>query len=557
MSIPEAGRAELLEALARFDSELRGGPQWDGWEERENHKFAIRAEGKLYPVKEVISLATGASVNEFSGGDEANRYVTKRGLEVVSLREGNELQEILESILASYPQARTGQQFGGNPMHAEFRRASGILAKKQAVTGRPRVLVQESIGQGNWATVPWIALLDDRETTTTQRGIYVVLLFREDGSGVYLTFNQGITEYNPLGVAGKRQALKAKASEFRSMAADLEDRGFLLDHGINLMTGSRRGRDYEDATIAYKLYERGSVPSDGVLEDDLEAVLAVYERSVSGSDMPPRVPVQVAEERAPFDALGQLAEELLLDRGYLARVGELLSDKPQAIFYGPPGTGKTYVARKLAEHYAAETSGEVQLVQFHPSYAYEDFVQGYRPTDGGGFALVDGPLMQIAKKARENRDVQYVLIIDEINRGNVAKVFGELYFLLEYRDEEVMLQYSQAPFSLPKNLWIIGTMNTADRSIALIDAALRRRFYFVPFIPDEAPVKGLLRRWLKRNKPNLEWVADVVDRANDRLGERHASIGPSYFMQGEPKCGVGGAGVGARREAVPGRALHG
>ncbi len=240
---------------------------------------------------------------------------------------------------------------------------------------------------------------------------------------------------------------------------------------------------------------------------------------------------QVADEPEPSDALGRLAAELLLDRGYLEKVGELLSDKPQAIFYGPPGTGKTYVARKLADHYVAETGGEAQLVQFHPSYAYEDFVQGYRPIDGGGFALVEGPLMQIAKKARKNKDVQYVLIIDEINRGNVAKVFGELYFLLEYRDEEVMLQYSQTPFSLPKNLWIIGTMNTADRSIALIDAALRRRFYFVPFIPDEAPVKGLLRRWLKKNKPNLEWVADVVDRANDRLGERHAAIGPSYFMK--------------------------
>lgn len=147
------------------------------------------------------------------------------------------------------------------------------------------------------------------------------------------------------------------------------------------------------------------------------------------------------------------------------------------------------------------------------------------------FALVDGPLIEIAEAARSQPDVKHVLIIDEINRGNVAKVLGELYFLLEYRDEAITLQYSNEPFSLPKNLWIIGTMNTADRSIALIDAALRRRFYFVPFFPDEAPIEGLLRRWLARERPEMLWVADVVDRANEQLGDRHGAIGPSYFMK--------------------------
>jgi 5-methylcytosine-specific restriction protein B len=122
-------------------------------------------------------------------------------------------------------------------------------------------------------------------------------------------------------------------------------------------------------------------------------------------------------------------------------------------------------------------------------------------------------------------------VIDELNRSNVAKVFGELYYLLGYRDEEIALQYSpDKPFKLPGNLWIIGTMNTADRSIALVDAALRRRFYFVPFFPDQPPIEGLLQRWLERNKPDLLWVAAVVEEANRRLGDRHTSIGPSYFM---------------------------
>jgi 5-methylcytosine-specific restriction enzyme B len=124
-----------------------------------------------------------------------------------------------------------------------------------------------------------------------------------------------------------------------------------------------------------------------------------------------------------------------------------------------------------------------------------------------------------------------VLIIDEINRANIARVFGELYFLLEYRDERISLQYSPDTFSLPGNLYIIGTMNTADRSIALIDAALRRRFYFYPFFPSEPPIKGLLRRWLAEENPRMEDVADLVDRTNSMLDDQHAGIGPSYFMR--------------------------
>ena len=196
--------------------------------------------------------------------------------------------------------------------------------------------------------------------------------------------------------------------------------------------------------------------------------------------------------------LQRLAHELLIDSEYLRKIQRLLEDKRQVIFQGPPGTGKTFVARKLAASLAG-TEKHVRLVQFHPSYAYEDFVQGLRPklTDGApGFELRDGPLLAMAEAAREDRGAKYFLIIDEINRGNLAKVFGELYFLLEYRDQPIQLQYSNESFELPENLYIIGTMNTADRSIALVDLALRRRFHFVEFHPDKVPVKGLLERWL-------------------------------------------------------------
>ncbi len=250
---------------------------------------------------------------------------------------------------------------------------------------------------------------------------------------------------------------------------------------------------------------------------------------------------EIYEDDGPDDEteseidLVAVADDLYLPSGFLEEIHTLLEEKKQVIFQGPPGTGKTYVAQRLAEHLAGSKE-RVTLVQFHPSYDYVDFVQGYRPdsNDDGQltYELKDGPLLRMAQRARDNPGVPHYLIIDEINRANLGKVFGELYYLLEYRDDEVMLQYSDKAWSLPENLYIIGTMNTADRSIALVDLALRRRFYFVEFHPDKDPIKGLLHRYLEKNPPAVDWVAPVVDEANRRLSdEPHAAIGPSHFMK--------------------------
>jgi 5-methylcytosine-specific restriction endonuclease McrBC GTP-binding regulatory subunit McrB len=191
--------------------------------------------------------------------------------------------------------------------------------------------------------------------------------------------------------------------------------------------------------------------------------------------------------------------------------------------------------------------GSVSIVQFHPTYSYEDFVEGYRPvsspsgildTNGGSgmvFKLVEGPLKELATKATKNPRSLFVLIIDELNRGNVARIFGELFFLLEYRGKSIKLQYSNSAFSLPPNLMLIATMNTIDRSLARLDRALRRRFFFIPFLLEAEPVKGLLPQWLAKNKPEMRYVNDVVVAANQILHkfDESASIGPSHFMTHE------------------------
>lgn len=230
------------------------------------------------------------------------------------------------------------------------------------------------------------------------------------------------------------------------------------------------------------------------------------------------------------DATAELASELHMPIEWLQESIELLRERRQLIYYGPPGTGKTYIARRLAKHLAGDN---VRLVQFHPSYTYEDFFEGYRPVASGAFELRPGPMRKVVDKARENPTTPYFLIIDEINRGNLAKVFGELYFLLEYRDQQIDLLYASddnVGFTLPRNVFIIGTMNTTDRSIALVDSAMRRRFAFASLHPASEPTAGLLRRWLKAtHQPQL--LADLLHALNEVIDDPEFKIGPSYFMQ--------------------------
>ncbi|MGW0885861.1 DUF4357 domain-containing protein [Streptomyces sp. NPDC002671] len=237
------------------------------------------------------------------------------------------------------------------------------------------------------------------------------------------------------------------------------------------------------------------------------------------------------------DITEALASDLLVhDRAWLEEMRELLLDERQLVLYGPPGTGKTYLAMKLAE-YLGGGPEQVKIVQFHPSYTYEDFFEGFRPVEDPetrevAFRLTAGPLRELADLAsREgNRHIPHFLIIDEINRANLAKVFGELYFLLEYRTRSVRLTYSGDDFALPPNLFVIGTMNTADRSIALVDTAMRRRFAFVELSPRAEPTAGLLARWLKREGRDPE-PARLLDALNARINDADFAIGPSYLMK--------------------------
>jgi 5-methylcytosine-specific restriction protein B len=249
----------------------------------------------------------------------------------------------------------------------------------------------------------------------------------------------------------------------------------------------------------------------------------------------PPVPVEAPQPVELPDPTPELAKSLYIDLNWLADTVDLLREKKQLILYGPPGTGKTYLAQEMARFLTEQTGGDYRLVQFHPSYSYEDFVEGFRPQAGAtpgtvAFGLEPGPFKQLVQDAAENISRAYVLVVDEINRANLAKVFGELYFLLEYRDRVISLQYSPTEeFRLPQNVYLIGTMNTADRSIARVDAAMRRRFAWQGLFPGEPPVDAMLRDWLAAERLPAD-RASLLDALNARLGDRDAAIGPAYLM---------------------------
>ncbi len=253
--------------------------------------------------------------------------------------------------------------------------------------------------------------------------------------------------------------------------------------------------------------------------------------------------------------LAAVAEATGFDEPTLAGFVRALERKKQAIFYGPPGTGKTYLAEHLARHLVGGGDGFTELVQFHPSYAYEDFVLGLRPTSPPhpqtshdsplltsspllpfAFTLVPGRFLDFCARARTRTGV-CVLIIDEINRADLSRVFGELMVLLEYRDREITLASGQT-FSIPGNVRLLGTMNTADRSIALVDFALRRRFAFLALSPDF----DVLRRYHARHAPGatppgtvppfpLENLITLLQRVNTALEDPNFALGPSFFLR--------------------------
>lgn len=257
------------------------------------------------------------------------------------------------------------------------------------------------------------------------------------------------------------------------------------------------------------------------------------------SDGPPILPKPEPVEVVQPYTREMALEDLFMDDDKFDQILALIRRKKNLILQGPPGVGKTFVARRLA--YAMmkwKDEARAPMVQFHQSYAYEDFIQGYRPKGGGGFILKSGTFHTLCKQAQKDGDRDYFLIIDEINRGNLGKIFGELMMLMEADkrgpDFSLQLTYSETAddtFYITANLHIIGTMNTADRSLALVDYALRRRFAFITLKPEfDSPRFSAL---LESKGADAGFVANLIRRMtslNNAILEDSRNLGWGYCI---------------------------
>lgn len=278
--------------------------------------------------------------------------------------------------------------------------------------------------------------------------------------------------------------------------------------------------------------KKANKEDDGVYIWKLRPELAEALKIVNGEEVPDEDTDTTEYTKKDF------LEEVFISEAKYDEMYAVLMRKQNIILQGAPGVGKTFAAKRLAYSImGAKNDDHIQFVQFHQNYSYEDFVEGYRPA-ASGFVRTDGIFKRFCKDAADAPDEKFFFIIDEINRGNLSKIFGELLMLIEkdYRGQAATLPYSGRSFTVPKNLYIIGMMNTADRSLAMIDYALRRRFSFVDMEPG-FDTDGFKEYMNSKGSSTMKALVEEVKQLNvdikEKLGKGFC-IGHSYFVFDEP-----------------------
>jgi 5-methylcytosine-specific restriction protein B len=406
------------------------------------------------------------------------------------------IKAAIEAVLGEYAAARTQNYRGDQPIVATLTRLGHLLKRSPVVLAHPRIHVVWSVGRGGWAHVPWVSLMDNRETSTAQNGVYVVFLFRVDMSGVYLALNQGLAvPKKKLQLRPAREALRRRAEAVRPRIEDLAAEGFALDSGVDLRRKGPSRLNFASSIIAHRLYERGAIPPDQEILGALSALLGAYETYLQAPlklDGVAPLPLPSPAPLPPFEPLSAVRELIaaIAERGFsfepwqIAAYVTALRTKPFVILAGVSGTGKSKLPALVAE----VTGGQATLLPVRPDWTdsadvlgYVDLREQFRP----------GALLRLARAAAAEPDRYHVCIIDEMNLARVEQYFAEVLSRIEDRAEEPAGGFASGPLlaerlaadddawaaqGLPPNLAVVGTVNMDETTHGFSRKVLDRAF---------------------------------------------------------------------------------
>ncbi|WP_051212347.1 MrcB family domain-containing protein [Butyrivibrio fibrisolvens] len=488
----------------------------------------------------------------------------------IDIGDGGKLREVIDKFINGYVDAKKGS-FSGSPFGTFVRSEIPNAIYNTGIVDTQKYLITGSVGQGNWATIPWICIFDRSITTSATKGVYIVYLLSRTGDSLYLTFNQGCTDIK--NIHGKAGAIKIMRQKAREIAARIDSRGFNTDENINLGQGlTDLGELYQKGTIFYKEYKRGLVPSEQVLREDLSKMMDIYKEYVGEK---PKIELSDSTPVLRRDQNVSIKEDIEYIKKYIAAKGFSYNDgliedfylslksKPFVILAGTSGTGKTRLVKLFAGAvgaYAKESggNGRFKLVSVRPDWSDSTDLFGHTDLNGNYIA---GAIIDFVKEAKENRDYPYFLCLDEMNLSRVEYYLSDFLSLIETRTNvngeiktykltlDKAAEKDYPDLYIPENLYVIGTVNmdetTFPFSKKVLDRANTIEFSYVDLIPSfssdaeaAAPlnkgndffksqylvlgtdVKSEQQELARRVSVDLQSINKVLQQANAHVGYR-------------------------------------